>query len=130
MKYPLGKNEVVFDPNETKQSYIEQGFVEVEVGVAPEYSYSLQDNVQAKRKQYGLRHYVSSTIHEAMGDTLPSVAIEISMRNKDFKIWDKGQMIVVISRTKRGKDTIFVGNKQDILAALKNLLTRKPNGQT
>ena len=82
-------------------------------------------HIQAKRKQYGLKHHVSSTIYEVMGDTLPSVAAEISLLNSDFKLWDKGQMIVVISRTKEGKNTIFVGSKEDIIAALKSLLTRK-----
>lgn len=50
------------------------------------------------------------------------MATEISMANPDFTIWDKGQLIVILTRTKRGKDTIFVGNKQDTLDALKNLL--------
>ena len=60
-----------------------------------------------------------------MGDTLPSVAIEISQQNSNFKMWDKGQMVVVTSRTKLGKDTIFVGNKNDVLNSMKILLTRR-----
>ena len=40
-------------------------------------------------------------------------------------MWDKGQMILILSRTKFAKDTIFVGDKNDTLTALKNLLTRK-----
>ena len=40
-------------------------------------------------------------------------------------MWDKGQMIVILSRTKLAKDTIFVGDKNDTLSALKHLLTRR-----
>ena len=60
-----------------------------------------------------------------MGDALPSFATEVSFTNSNFSMWDKGQMIVIISRTKSGKDTIFVGNKDDTLKALKSLPTRK-----
>ena len=53
------------------------------------------------------------------------MAIEISQSNTNFKMWDKGQMIVILSRTKRAKDTIFVGDKNDNLNVLRTLLTRK-----
>ena len=93
--------------------------------MAPERTQYLTGNNQGKRKQYGLKHHVTSTIHADMGDTLPSMATEISLCNSNFNMWDKGQMIEVLSRTKYAKDTIFVGDKNDTLAALKNLLTRK-----
>ena len=60
-----------------------------------------------------------------MGDTLSNMATEISRINANFKIWDKGQMIVILSRTKYASNTIFVGDKNDTLTALKDLLTRK-----
>jgi hypothetical protein len=60
-----------------------------------------------------------------MGDTLPKVATEISQSNSNFKMWDKGQMIVILSRTKFAKDTIFVGDKDDTLKALKRILIQK-----
>ena len=40
-------------------------------------------------------------------------------------MWDKGQMIVILRRTKFVKNTIFVGDKNDTLGALTQLLTRK-----
>ena len=53
------------------------------------------------------------------------MAIEISMHNADFKVWDKGQLIVIITRTRKAKDTIFVGNKQETLVVLKNIILFK-----
>eukprot|EP00957_Ditylum_brightwellii_P008690 659806-Ditylum_brightwellii.AAC.1 len=60
-----------------------------------------------------------------MGDTLPKVAVEISARNNLFKIWDEGQLVVLLSRTKFTKDTIVVGDKEDTLLALRQLLARQ-----
>ena len=40
-------------------------------------------------------------------------------------MWDKGQMIVILSRTKLAKATLFVGDKNDTLSALRHLLTRR-----
>ena len=62
LKYPIGLTEVEFDANASKQFYLDQGFVEVSVGVANQYSQSLAGNIQAKRKQYGLKHRVTLTI--------------------------------------------------------------------
>ena len=125
LKTPLGFKETYYDPGITKEQYLERGFVEIEVGPVPERTQYLPGRKQAKRKQYGLKHHVTSTIHAAMGDTLSNMATEISLLNSNFNMWDKGQMIVILSRTKTAKDTIFVGDKNDTLAALKNLLTRK-----
>ena len=60
-----------------------------------------------------------------MGDTLQSMATEISKSNSSYKMWDKGQLIVILSRTKTAKDTIFVGNKSETIEALKSLLTKR-----
>ena len=53
-----------------------------------------------------------------MGDTLHSVVTEISIKNDQFKLWDKGQAVALLSRTNLGKDLIFVGNKNDSVKAL------------
>ena len=50
-----------------------------------------------------------------MGDTLSSMAIEVSFANSNYKMWDKGQMIVILSRTRKAQDTIFVGDKNETL---------------
>ena len=106
----------------SKQELLDEGFTEVSIGIAPDRTLGLKNNMQAKRKQYGLQHRVTNTIHGAQGQTLPQMATEISKADPDFNIWDKGQLIVILTRTKKAKDTIFVGNKQDVLDALKCIL--------
>ena len=75
-----------------------------------------------KRKIYGLKHWVTGTIHTAMGDTLSKMAAEVSVNDPNFRWWEKSQLVVLLSRTKFAKDTIFVENKQDTIEGLKNLL--------
>jgi len=53
------------------------------------------------------------------------MATEISLNDPLFRLWDKGQLVVILSRTKTAKDTIFVGNKADTIEALKSILTKK-----
>lgn len=122
---PPGKKDFEFNETDTKEDLLSRGFVETEIGCAPARAQYLSDNVQAIRKQYGLRHRISSTIHAAMGDTLKSMATEISRYIEDFKLWDKGQLIVILSRTRIGKNSIFVGNENETINALKSLLTKK-----
>jgi hypothetical protein len=122
---PPGLREVDYDPMHSKTHYIENGFKEVKIGVAPERTQTLAFNLQARRKQYGLKHHVSMTIHAAMGDTLMKMATTVSMHDTTFSMWDKGQLIVILSRTKEAKNSIFVGSKQDTLNAFKMLVCRK-----
>ena len=53
-----------------------------------------------------------------MGDTLSKVAMQIV--GVGFDLWDKGQVVVALSRTRLGKDVIFVGNKEETI----NLIVR------
>ena len=50
-----------------------QGFVEVEIGVAPYRTQFVANNTQSIRKDYGLKHHATSTIHAALGDTPQSM---------------------------------------------------------
>ena len=80
---------------------------------APDRVISITRSAQGRRKQYGLRHRVAGTIHSAMGDTFESMATSISLTNSSFGLCDKGQQVVIISRARDPRRTIFVGNKND-----------------
>ena len=53
------------------------------------------------------------------------VAMQISDSDPNLKWWDKAQVIVALSRTKIGINTIFVGNKNDTIKALSRLIRQK-----
>ena len=110
---PHGCKEIQYDSDATKQSYFYKGFVKTTVTCNTQDKINnLPQNIQGQRKQYGIQHYVAVTIHSAMGDTLPSVATSLSMDYDNHSMWDKGQILVILSRKKLSKDTIFAGKKK------------------
>ena len=115
---PKGVDDVSYDPSKTEDDYKREGWSPRLVGVCPESVHYLGNDMQGFRKQYGLKHHVTCTIHASMGDTLFKVALQVSDTEDKFKLWLKSQVVVGISRTKIGLDTIFVGVKEDIIRAL------------
>ena len=126
MVAPPGIKVIEFDSNKAKGEYITEGWVEKLVGTSPERTNNVLNNMRGKRKQYGLKHHLSSTVHGSMGDTLHKIVTEISLEQTEFRLWDKAQAIVLLSRTRFGSDIIFVGNKRDTMKALCSLI-KKPN---
>ena len=122
---PPGLKFITYDPSKSKEEYLNEGFQEVKISIAQEYVHSAPNDLLVRRKQYGLKHYVSLTIHAAMGDTLPSMATTISSKDSNYHLWDKGQLVVILSRTKFAKDSIFVGSKEDTLKCFREVLLRK-----
>ena len=55
------------------------------MGCSPEIIEEVND-IKAIRRQYGLRHYVTSTVHGAMGDTYHKMATSINASNKLLKL--------------------------------------------
>ena len=96
---------------EQKIYYKNLEYVEVEIGAAPLRAQCLSNDIQDQRKQLGLKHRATSTIHTATSDTLTSMEIEILMSNSNFNIWDKGQIIVILSCTKLEKIPYLLATK-------------------
>ena len=103
---PPDIQDVEYDTEKTKEEYISERWKVQKIGTAPEQIHEIQNRLQAQRRQYGLRHIVTSMIHAAMGDTLVEVTLEVSNSDGHYKLWDKAQVIVACSRTKIGKNTI------------------------
>ena len=121
---PPGIHDVSFDEKKSKKEYFDEGWTEQSIGSCPMHIQSLRDQrIQAHRYQYGLKHHITSTIHASMGDTLFRVALQIT--STDCHLWDKGQVVVATSRTRRASDTIFVGDKEETIEALINVMCLK-----
>ena len=56
---PLGIKDIEYDITTLKIWYLDRGFVEVNIGIAPQRTHQLSNNIQAQRKQYGLKHRVT-----------------------------------------------------------------------
>ena len=83
------------------------------------------DSLKCIRRQYGLCHYVTETIHVAMRDTYSRIEISVSGNEKLSLLWDRGQLIVILPRTRIIKNTIFFGPKNEAICVLKILLNKK-----
>ena len=97
----------IFDPDLPKYYYIQIGFKEVSIGQAPEQIVFCCD-LKYTLRQYVLSHYATVTIHGAMGDTYNCMAISVSNTEKLFSLWDRGQLIVILSRTRITKNNILL----------------------
>ena len=117
---PPGLRDLDVDATLSKDDFISKGYYKVKVGIAPIRTQKISNYVLATRKQYALKHRVTSTIHASMGDTLKKISIQIAGGNYD--LWDKAQIIVALTRTKRGRDIFFVGNKVETINSIVSLV--------
>ena len=94
----------------TKAQLQAMGWREVSIGTAPERVIVAQNRYYGRRKQYALKHTGASTVNKAQGDTLPlGAAVKVTSNNSCP--WQKEQVVVAFSRTRRACDTIIVGRK-------------------
>ena len=108
---------------EGREHLMREGWLEVSVGMAPEYPLTMQQyGVRAKRKAYGLRPFVASTIHGVQGATLPELATRIEFSDKEFRLWEKAQLVVLISRTRFLSSIFFVGSKASTLQMVRKVM--------
>ena len=118
---PAGTREVAL-PDCYPATLLSRGWKLEKVGMAPEYERTdYARKTRMKRKQYGLKHHISSTIHAAVGHTVPKIAG--CLDNPDSRLWERAQAVVFLTRTGRLADIIFVGDKakniQAIITALR-----------
>ena len=90
------------------------------------------NNIFADRGQFPLHSRVAATIHRAMGSSLKNIVTEISKsRNHCGYLWDRGQVVVLLSRTPALRNMYFVQqpdvSKREIAETLLNILARKPS---
>ena len=82
--------------------------------------YGLQ---MGRRTQYPARFYICTTIHRIQGETLSLVATRVTDSTKEYKLWLKEQLAVLISKVRTCKDIIFVGSRDDTKAAVERILS-------
>ena len=70
---------------------------------------------------------IASTIHAGMGQDLKHVVTKVTDSSGDpsYHLWEKEQVVVLLSRTNYAKDIIFVGNKEVTSKALADLLLKR-----
>ena len=121
---PPGLKDFIYDETLSLADYIERDWEQHSVGLTREKTFNT-GGFKARRRQYGLKHHVNSTVHASMGNTLSTIVTEISEKDSNYELWDKAQAIVLLSRTCVGSDIIFVGSKRTTCAALVKIIKLK-----
>jgi hypothetical protein len=75
-----------------------------------------------RRTQFPIRYHMTSTIHRIQGETVALYATQISDISRNYRLWQKEQLAVLISRARYCRDIIFVGRRSDTFEALKRVL--------
>ena len=120
---PNGLKDFKYNKFKRKETYIEEGWKKIKIGVPTLKTHRTTVNIKAQRKQYGVKHFVTSTLHVLQGLTIDKIATEINMYDSDYNLWDVAQLLVLLSRTRRAKNIIFVGNKETTIKSILSLLT-------
>ncbi len=67
----------------TRENFVSAGWREATIGTAPKQTQSFAYSIQAKCKQYSLRHHIASTIHAGMGQDLHTVVTKVTAKETD-----------------------------------------------
>ena len=120
---PAGTHYISFERDNipSRASLLDLGWNEVQIGCAAERIIVARGGLQAKRLQYSLKHIGAITINKSQGETLPlGLAVEIT---KKYSPWQKGQIVVLLSRTTTARNTLIVGNKNFAVQKMWELIT-------
>ena len=78
-----------------------------------------------RRYSFPIKNYVASTIHKCLGDTFPKIVTKISLTDPDYKIWEREQLLVLLSRVTKLEEITLIGNKTDIELTLSTIIQKK-----
>lgn len=122
---------IVPDDTVTRDQLLGMGWKEESVGTPARYNVvNAAGSTRGKRRQYGMRSHVGSTIHGVMGQTLLSLITRVERGDKThpYSLWLASQVVVLLSRTKQGRQTFFwMANGQtpnDVAHTLYDLLCK------
>ena len=64
-------------------------------------------------------------IQKAMGETIGKVVTRISFSEKQYCLWQREQLYVIVSLVRKREDITFVGEASETLSAIRELLNKK-----
>ena len=65
-----------------------------------------------RRVQYPLKNFLAMTIHKSMGETIGKIVTKIDSVERDYNLWEREQLYVLVSRVHRLSDLTFIGKKE------------------
>jgi hypothetical protein len=78
--------------------------------------------IRGWRLQYGFHHRIAATVHAIMGSNFNRLIMLVSRTDSQYHLWEKEQVVVLLSRMFTARDLIFVGDKVDTIDTLASLI--------
>ena len=94
---PAGLQDLEYNVTKSIEDYLEEVWVLQKIGITTEHVQNVSYDIQSQRKQYGLRHRFTFTIHAAKGDTLIKVLMNILIRMVCLNIGISPKLLLVTS---------------------------------
>ena len=105
----------------SSENLVKAGWIMDKIGLAPQHERQQSGyRMRMKRKQYGLKHHVGSTIHKSIGFTVSTIATQLD--EPDRRLWERAQSVVAMTRTCSLHDVILVGDKERNIRAIVDCL--------
>jgi predicted GIY-YIG superfamily endonuclease len=110
----------------TPEGLLHCGWEEMTVGeVKQPRVHTFSQGIRGRRLQYAFRHRIAATVHATLGCDFEKLATSVSTTDSRYRLWEKEQVVVLLSRTFLGRNLIFVGDKGDTIEALVALITKR-----
>jgi predicted GIY-YIG superfamily endonuclease len=114
------------DDVQNSDDLLQHGWSEILVGeVKRARVHTFSQGIRGRRLQYAFRHRIAATVHATLGCDFNKLATAVSASDPCYRLWEKEQVVVLLSRTFLGRHLIFVGNKNDTIEALTTLIQRR-----
>lgn len=81
---------------------------------------------KARRYQFPVSLHLACTVHRIIGQTCAKVGTQIDAKDPHFRLWQREQLLVLLSRTRSLDDFYFVGNQASAMTMIREVMS-KPN---
>ncbi|CAG0901418.1 unnamed protein product [Cyprideis torosa] len=116
---------VVLPPGQTNFYPLNPQWQRLQVGRHQGIPILVGQGLFARRTQFPFRYYTVQNFHRIMGTTAQGgIATQLSVHHKDYRMWDLGQLVVLLSRVTNMDLITFVGNKDDNINAIEDIMTK------
>ena len=103
--------------------FVEKGWFSVTVHKQTGFVHNFKGS-SLRRTQFPLKNFMAMTIHKAMGETIGKIVTKIDFSEREYCLWEREQLYVLVSRVQHLGDITFLGEKTATLASIRKLLTQ------
>ena len=107
------------------RDFLSNGWRSLQVKKVDGMPHKYHQNFSVRRIHFPLKPFEASTIHKCIGDDVPLLATQITTADpnekKMFKLWERNQLLVLLSRVQRLENLTFIGNKELTLKTIEKI---------